>query len=120
MAITISNIYIQTKTITTMGHMKQLSIDLQNEAMEQELIQKHDILVNAVNESGLPYWMYSMYDNYISLAIEQEEVESRILANPMMGYLDFTHSDEGENYHAFFGNWADAYQSYRNDKLNPL
>jgi hypothetical protein len=103
-----------------MGHMKQLAIELQNEAMEQELIDKHDLFVNTVNQSGLPYWMSAMYDNYISLAIEQEEVESRNLANPMMGYIDFIHSDEGENYLAFFGNWADAFQQYRNDKLNPL
>ena len=48
------NIYIQTKTITTMGHMKQLAIELQNEAMEQELISKHDLFVKTVNESGLP------------------------------------------------------------------
>jgi hypothetical protein len=38
----------------------------------------------------------------------------------MMNYVQFKHSDEGENYHAFFGNWGDAYQSYRKDKLNPL
>ena len=103
-----------------MGQMKQLAIELQNEAMEQELISKHDLFVKTVNESGLPYWMTSMYDNYLHLLEEQQEVESRALENPMMGYIDFTHSDEGENYHAFFGHWDDAYQSYRNDKLNPL
>lgn len=130
-----------------MGKMKQLYIQQCNEEME-EALRKHDQeFSNVVYESGLPLWMTSMYDNYLSLQQEEEEVESRSLGriisddtpqevkdrvmqygdaviqqheNPMMNYIQFCHSDEGENYHAFFGNWADAYQSYRNDKLNPL
>ena len=103
-----------------MSKMKNIAIELANEIGYDDTINVHNNLIQTVNESGLPYWMTSMYDNYLHLLEEQQEVESRALENPMMGYIDFTHSDEGENYHAYFGNWADAYQSYRNDKLNPL
>jgi hypothetical protein len=116
-----------------MGQMKQLAIELHNQDIS--LIENHYNYINQLHESGLPIWMAQEYANYNHLLEMQEEIESRptgiilmdelssALNEPiihMMNYVQFKHSDEGENYHAFFGNWGDAYQSYRKDKLNPL
>jgi hypothetical protein len=69
------NIYIQIKTITTMGQMKQLAIELHNQDIS--LIENHYNYINQLHESGLPIWMAQEYANYNHLLEMQEEIESR-------------------------------------------
>jgi len=98
-----------------MSQMKTLAIEQMNLQCNA-----YDKFIEQVNESGLPLWMIGEYDNYNNLLQEQEEVESPILKNIMMSYLNFIHSEEGERYHELYGNWDDAYQQYREHSINPV
>lgn len=96
---------------TTMSKMKQLAIELQNEVMDAELIELHDNLMNNVHESGLPLWMLHMYE--YNLMQEEQEVESRNFVEfATMDYMQFKNSEQGENFHHFYGDWPTSYLAY--------
>jgi len=72
-----------------MGKMKQLHIEQMNR--DRHLCYVHEQFINQVNESGLPLWMSSMYDNYYHLLESQEEIESQPKLNSDLSTTELDH-----------------------------